>query len=108
MWSLSLSMSMGELVQFPKKTSEMMPAHAIDLRRVIQEIRKLVEVYGSDTDEMWVSFETRMKTLICGYTKFEVEPDEAGGKVVTIFTDSVVGYCGFSVLVYNELLTFKK
>jgi hypothetical protein len=99
---------MGKLLEFPKKNSEKMPAHAVDLRRVIQEIRRLIGIYGSDTDEMWRTFNIHMEHLISGYTRFEVDPDEAGGKVVTIYTDCVVGYCSFSVLVYNELLTVKK
>lgn len=98
---------MGKLIDFPASTEVgVMPGHAVDLRRVVQLVRELVDVYGSDTEKMWDHFDDEVATRIQGYDGYDVEETKLG-KIVTVMTDTVVGRCQFSILVYKELLTKK-
>jgi hypothetical protein len=100
-------MSMGKLIEFPTSAEvSVMPGHAVDLRRVVQLVRELVDVYGSDTEQMWDHFDDEIAERIQGYDGYDVENTDIG-KIVTVMTNTTVGRCQFSILVYKDLLVKK-
>jgi hypothetical protein len=97
-------MFMGDIINFPSPPeADMMPGHAVDLRRIIQIIRYLVKIHGSDTEKMWSEFDEEMVRRVGGYDGYDVEPRELG-KMVSIMTATDVGACQFTVFVFNGLL----
>ena len=97
---------MGDLVNFPAKTEPKMNGSAVDLRRVVQLVRRLVDLYGSDSPAVWEHFDKEMDHLVHGYDGYDAE-DHPAGKLVTVMTNTVVGQCQFTVLIYKELLSKK-
>ncbi len=50
---------------------------------------------------MWGLFDLEMAKSISGYVSYETRAHDEG-TVVTVITDTVVGTCRFSILVYTE------
>lgn len=94
---------MGDLIEFPRAAPEMMPGHAVDMRRVIQELRRLALNTGAYPSLMWSLFDLKMSTLISGYTGYTQEARDNGVQL-TILTNTVVGECQFSVFVFQQVL----
>jgi hypothetical protein len=92
---------MGDVVEFPQRGPAMMPGHAVDLRRVVQVVRRLSKAVDGPSALMWGLFDLEMAKSISGYVSYETRAHDEG-TVVTVITDTVVGTCRFSILVYTE------